>query len=354
MDSRKENQKEPIAAQEAPVELAHASSGKPTQRTIASLTGLAVTTVSKALAGDEKIALKTRERVNRVAEEIGYAPDRAAQRLRTGRTHVIALVLDPHSEMIGFSASMIAGISQRLQKTPYHLVLMQHELGEAPINPIRRIVRNRLADGVIFARTSPQDDRVSYLLDKGFPFITHGRTELPAHPWVDYDNEAFASLAVKRLAATGKQHIALIAPSDEHMFARHLAKGFWSAIHAHGVRGMVPDDFDLHSSTELIRQRAAEHTTAPDAPDGWICPGEIAAMAVSAAIFDQNGGARHGTRIVGKRTSPAIDLLRPNIDLISEDLSETGYLLSDILVQKIENRSIARATKIVKPVQLWT
>ena len=81
--------------------------GRPTQRTIAEITGLAVTTVSRALAGDEKIAERTRHQVAEVAREIGYVPDRAAQRLRTGRSNVIALVLDPHSEILGFSSTKI-------------------------------------------------------------------------------------------------------------------------------------------------------------------------------------------------------------------------------------------------------
>ena len=65
-------------------------STKPTLKTIADLTGLAVTTVSRALAGAPQIALETRERVRAVASDIGYQPDRAALRLRTGRTNVIS------------------------------------------------------------------------------------------------------------------------------------------------------------------------------------------------------------------------------------------------------------------------
>ena len=63
-----------------------AGGGKPTLKTISEITGLAVTTVSRALGDAPQIALETRKRVRQVAAEIGYLPDRAAQRLRTGRT----------------------------------------------------------------------------------------------------------------------------------------------------------------------------------------------------------------------------------------------------------------------------
>ena len=62
--------------------------GKPTLRTIAQMTGLAVTTISRALNNAPELATDTRERVQRIATAIGYVPDRTAtdlvQQLRDG------------------------------------------------------------------------------------------------------------------------------------------------------------------------------------------------------------------------------------------------------------------------------
>ena len=163
----------------------HRQAAETDTRTLAALTGYAVTTVSRALANDPRIAQSTRDAVARAAAEIGYIPDRAAQRLRTGRTQVISLVLDPHSEILGFSGSMIAGIAEGLRGTRYHISITQHALEEDPMRPILHIVRNQLADGIIFSRTRPQDERVKFLLAHDFPFVTHGRTEIAAaHPVV--------------------------------------------------------------------------------------------------------------------------------------------------------------------------
>lgn len=180
------------------------SSAKPTLRTIADLTGLAVTTVSKALAGAPQIALDTREKVRRVADEIGYQPDRAALRLRTGRTHVISLILDPHEEIIGYGTSMIKGLTKILRGTPYHLVVTPHFADLPDIDPVRYILQNNMADGILFARTTPFDERVKLLTETDFPFVCHGRTELfTPHPYVDYDNAAFASHATRQLVMAG-------------------------------------------------------------------------------------------------------------------------------------------------------
>src|SRR5690606_28066141 len=125
----------------------------PTLRTIADITGLAVTTVSRALGDAPQIARETRQRVQQVARDIGYLPDRAAQRLRTGRTNVISLILDPHEEIINFGTSLMKGLTAALRDTPYHLVITPHFRDEPALDPVRYILRNRMADGLIFSRT---------------------------------------------------------------------------------------------------------------------------------------------------------------------------------------------------------
>ena len=165
---------------------------KPTLRTIAEMTGLAVTTISRALNNAPELAQDTRERVQKIAAEIGYLPDRAALRLKTGRTNVISLILDPHDEILGFGQSMVSGLTAALRGTTYHLVITPNFRNVAPLDPIRHIIRNRMADGIIFSRTEPDDARVRLLQENNFAFVSHGRTEIATpHAYVDYDNVAF-------------------------------------------------------------------------------------------------------------------------------------------------------------------
>ncbi|WDR00416.1 LacI family DNA-binding transcriptional regulator [Devosia sp. J2-20] len=84
-------------------------SGKPTLKTIAQMTGFAVTTISRALNNAPELSQETRDRVQKVAAEVGYLPDRAALRLKTGRTNVIALVLEPDEQIYGFGSSIVGG-----------------------------------------------------------------------------------------------------------------------------------------------------------------------------------------------------------------------------------------------------
>ena len=117
--------------------------GRPTLKTIAFMTGLGITTVSRALKDAPDIGADTKERVRLVARQIGYQPNRAGVRLRTGKTNVIALVLSIEEELMGFTNHMVFGISEVLTGTPYHLVITPHASARDPMVPIRSEVHLR-------------------------------------------------------------------------------------------------------------------------------------------------------------------------------------------------------------------
>lgn len=77
-------------------------------------------TASRALSGASDIGHQTRARMRQIADEIGYVPNRAGVRLRTGRTHVISLVL---STVMTHTARLISSIAGALRETLYHLVI---------------------------------------------------------------------------------------------------------------------------------------------------------------------------------------------------------------------------------------
>src|SRR6185369_7578200 len=158
-----------------------------TLRTISEITGLSPSTVSLALRGGERLKPETQKRVTEAAEKLGYVPDRAGVRLRTGKTNVIALVLERTDETIDFARYLIQGIGHAIQGTRYHMNVAPEFGTGATIEPIRYILENRTADGVIITHTTARDPRVQLLMDHNFPFVTHGRTEFYSpHPYHDY------------------------------------------------------------------------------------------------------------------------------------------------------------------------
>jgi LacI family transcriptional regulator len=323
---------------------------RPTLKTVAEKTGLAVTTVSKALNGAPEIAAKTRLLVENAAREIGYVPDRAAQRLRTGKTNVISLVLSPHDEILGFSNSLTLGLSRALRGTNYNLLVTPSFEESTEIKTIEKIVRNKMADGIIFSRTEPFDERVRFLIENGFPFVCHGRTELSSkHSFVDYDNEEFARLAVSQLAAKGRKRLFAVMPDRKFTFYGHLKYGFTSAAADIGVSYNVPEEVNLDSAPEEIYACIARQIKDGTCADGFVCAGEVAAMTIMACLSDHNMVVGRDVDIVAKQTSRVFDHIRPRVHTIIENIAEAGALMGEMLLDDISNPNAVREGFVQRP-----
>lgn len=329
---------------------ARPKSGKPTLRTIADLTGFAVTTVSRALGNAPQISVETRRRVHEVAASIGYLPDRAAQRLKTGRTNVISVLLDPHEEILGYGISLMHGLAKALKDTPYHLIVTPNFINDSNVDAIRHIVRNGMADGLIFSRTEPFDPRVRLLLENGFPFVTHGRTEFSTpHPYVDYDNFAFAYEATRRLISRGRRKPMIILPPKRMTFTQHLLHGFMTAVREAGVAYEIPEEIDLDCPVEQIRDYMSRRAGKPDAPDGFACGGEVSALATITGMSDHGLTLGIEYDIVAKRTSKLLSQIQPKVETIYEDLTDTGEQMGRVLLARIAGEEPAGLQVLLKP-----
>jgi LacI family transcriptional regulator len=173
-------------------------------------------------------------------------------------------------------------------------------------------------------------------MEADFPFVSHGRTEFTTpHPWVDFDNEAFARAAVERLVAKGRTRLSLVLPGEQFTFTQHLRYGFVSAARAAGIEHEIVAGVTLDSPTREIAEALMHGRRGTNPPDGYVCVGEVTAMVALAALADT--GAVHGVDadIVAKRASPIFDNIRPRIDTVFEDLRATGRAMAEMLLRRM-------------------
>lgn len=311
---------------------------RPTLKTIAFMAGLGVTTVSRALKDAPEIGQATKNRVQLIAKQIGYRPNRAGVRLRTGKTNVISLVLNAQSEIMGLTSNLVYGISEVLSQTPYHLTVTPYSVENDPMQPIRYIVETGSADGIIMSRTEPNDPRVRYLTEHGIPFATHGRTEMGIeHPFHDFDNESFAYKSVKTLLAKGRKKIVMLAgPPPTVTYHRHLARGFSRGMEEGRAKTITVSDIDVEASLGHIRSRTEEIMSGPNRPDGIVCCSGSAAIALVAGI--EAAGLKIGKDVdlVSKQSSDILQWFRPEIIVFNEDVRHAGRELARAVLRRID------------------
>ena len=325
-------------------------SERPTLKTIAGETGLAVATVSRALKDAPDIGEETKRRVREAAERLGYRPNRAGVRLRTGKTNVIALVLSTEADVMNHTSRLIYSIAAALRGTAYHLVVMPYFPDQDPQEPIRYLVETESADGIVLNQTTPDDPRVRYMASRNFPFAAHGRTAMGLeHPYFDFDNEEFARLGVRELVTRQRRHLFLLPPPRAHCYAGHMITGFADEAALLGASFELASDITSDAGAARIEEAMRQRFLAPNPPTGLVVASTTAAMAAVA------GAERAGLRIgqdfdlVAKEAIRFLHRFRREIIVVHEDVGRAGTFLAQALMAAIERRAPEQGQHLDRP-----
>jgi len=232
-------------------------------KSLARTLGISKTTVSRALNGYPEVNQQTRERVLAAAKEAGYEANPMARSLAVGRTNVFGIIYPLLPSDLGdpMFLGVVGGMSAALEKSKMNLII-------APVSPqnelpsYEQMVRGRRVDGLVVSRTLVHDERIAYLVKKGFPFIAHGRTDMKQpYAWFDYDNEAGIGLACQNLLGLGHQRIAMISAPLEFNFARQRRDSFIACMAKAGLavdpRHLVDNTLDRRSGHQAMQQLLA-------------------------------------------------------------------------------------------------
>ncbi|TDE94753.1 LacI family transcriptional regulator [Occultella glacieicola] len=113
---------------------------------VARAVGMSASTVSRALSGTEKVNDATREKIRRVAQEMGYEPNQVARSLTSGRSDLIGLIVPDIANP--FFPPIIKAVQSRAS-TKGKTVLIS-DVDEHPADEIQRarVMRKRV-DGLI-------------------------------------------------------------------------------------------------------------------------------------------------------------------------------------------------------------
>jgi LacI family transcriptional regulator len=323
------------------------SQPQPTLKTLARITGLGVTTVSRALKDAPELSVKTKKMVREVAERVGYRPHRAGVRLRTGRTFVISFILNQADDMSDYGRRLIMGISEGLRGTQYHLQVLPELVGQDPMAPVRYVVDTAAADGVILTHSQPDDPRVKLLLERDLPFITYGQTSsAKPHPFIDYCNIDFAYRATRELAARGRRRIMIVLPPGQYTYSVHQRQGYMKALAESDLAPYIASDIDLYSPASQLRDYAARLAAQGQPPDGIICGSELQALGMMLGFQGRGLVIGRDIDIVNKKTSDILDIVPVPTLQFTEDLLKVGRDLACFLMQRIDGAPASRLQRL--------
>jgi DNA-binding LacI/PurR family transcriptional regulator len=271
---------------------------------VAKAAGVSVPTVSRILNNKEYVADETRDRVNKVIQELGYAPHIQARRLRGGESRTLALhypAESPHQLSCAIEVPYITGAAAAAGEQEYFLNFLISQLTP---DTLLNMYRSNQIDGIILLQVCLDDWRVTLLRENNHPFVMIGRCEdLENLSFIDLDFENAMLSAFDHLVSLGHREIGFLTYPQSWRKARlgpavRSLDGYERALQKYGLRAYyrevalngVEYGFDgtndlLQENPELtaivtVSQSIAAGSIKALTLDGYNVPEERSVMAI--------------------------------------------------------------------------
>ncbi|PJJ65441.1 LacI family DNA-binding transcriptional regulator [Compostimonas suwonensis] len=305
---------------------------------VAERAGVSKGLVSFALNDRPGVAPATRERILRIASEMGWSPSLRARSLSTRRSFALGLVIARDPEVIGsdpFFPSFIAGVESVLSTEGRVLVLSVVPDQEAELMTYKSLVADGRVDGVFVSDLRHDDIRIPVLEELGIPAVTLGVPDVPSpFPAVTIDDAVGIRAAVEHLVALGHTRIAHVAGAARFLHGSRRRGAFEQAMRDAGLEAgqSVDTDFSIAEGSAATRRLLAQ----AERPTAIIYANDP--MAIAGLAVAQELGLRvpHDLSITGFDDTDISRYVFPALTTVGTDPAEWGRAAARSLLRLME------------------
>ena len=200
-----------------------------TLKDVAKRAGVSRSAVSRTYTEGASVSDKTRAKVEKAADALGYSPNALASSLTTGRTKLIGLVSNNFHNPIFLEVFDL--FTKGLQARGLRPLLVNLTDEVSPENSLR-MLRAYSVDGVIVASSTLPASFAEGFKDAGVP-VVHSFGRQSVNPQVDVlgiDNSAAGRLAAKTLIARGYKRLAFLGGPEMATSTQDRLAGFAEVV----------------------------------------------------------------------------------------------------------------------------
>lgn len=203
---------------------------RPTMADVAKAAGVSPALVSIVMRGVEGASEETRARIKSIADEIGYVPDRRAQKLRQTSSRLLGVTFDLQQPFHGDLVEQIYGVAER---AGYDVMLGAVAPTRDEASAVKTLVHERCEGALLLG--SRMDATELGSVDRAVPVVTLLRTSgVDGIGSVRGDDVAGVGSAVEHLISLGHKRIAHI-DGGSSAGAQDRRQGFTDAMTRHGL-----------------------------------------------------------------------------------------------------------------------
>ncbi len=312
--------------------------------------GVSAMTVSRALNNKGGISEETRQRIQQIAQNMGYRPNNLARGMVTQRTNTIGLVVPDIGSP--FFSQIARGVENVAYVNGYNVFLMNAENMDREIAALNSLWENRV-DGLILCTSRLDQEQLKVRLER-FPFAVLINclleTDINGVCKINVDDENGARQAVDFLASAGHKHIAFIAGPDYLLSSQQRLAGYRASLNAHQlpfreelIRHCTPDTEGGYAAAIALLSNHPE-ITAIFAFNDLIAAGTLR------ACVDLKRHVPNDVAIIGWDDSSLASLLTPTLSTLRIAKRDLGAAAMRILTQLMNGEQLLEPCRqIIQP-----
>jgi LacI family transcriptional regulator len=307
---------------------------------VATKAGVSIATVSRIINNLPGYSEKTRLRVEKVIEELGYSPNAMARGLVNKKTDVIGVLLPCVTSR--FSNELLRGIERIAQNKGKSVIVCNTDRNGARTMEYLKTLREQRVDGILYISEWLTDEYGKYLKDLGIPVVlvaTH-RESFP-FSYVKIDDKAAAESATKYLIDKRHTKIGLITGSpDDRIAGKPRIEGYQKALSESGITQdpslIAYGDFHYVSGIDAMGKLYKAH---PDLTAVFATSDE---MALGALTWMHRNGIQVPDQIsiIGYDDTLDAQIAYPALTTIHQGIEELGKVSMKLLSENQREQQI--------------
>lgn len=312
--------------------------------------GVALSTVSNALAGKEIVKESTRVRIQEIADRMGYRVSVVARALRMQRTFTLGVLLADISNPS--SPDFLRGVEDVAERESCSLLVCNTDgVLEKQITQMK-VLLDRRVDGLVLLSQYSDPPLVRELLDSGTPFVLlQRRSRQHQDDYVGADNNEGISAAVEHLVKLGHTRIGLIRGPSESSTADERMIAFQESV----ARLQIDDDPELivqgNYHVEGGYRAAKEFLAMRNRPTAILAANDMSAIGVMNAAHEAGVAIPDQLSVIGLDDIELASYAPINLTTIALQRRDMGAAAATLLMDRIKKKH-KKAKQVLFPMRL--
>ena len=302
---------------------------------VAKRAGVAKSTASLAFTSPERLRFQTLERVKQAAREIGYAPNAAAQSLKTGRNNLIGVIIsdmrNPHN------SAFVAGVQgAALERGHFAIAGLSDDDSERETKLLNRFNSLRIR-GIVLMPSRDSEDYARRIAGTGALMVIYDqKIEGLDCDHVGLDNVLATSILTRHLIGLGHRRIGHVAGCRSMWSARQRLDGYAGTMREAGISVDPAWVADGEYNRDLSYQAAIRLMRGPTPPTALVTANNDTTIGTMLALRTLGLDCPRDVSLASVDTIANNELITPQVTAVSQPVEDLARLCTEWLFDRLD------------------